>query len=59
MEFLRGSEIIAQEKTYVQDPYSLDAYLQVHGASKDALNMDKKKYSKQRLIWLLIILIYL
>jgi histidine ammonia-lyase len=34
---LHGSEIIEQEKTHVQDPYSFRCVPQVHGASKDAL----------------------
>jgi len=34
---LEGSQIIAQEKKHVQDPYSFRCIPQVHGASKDAL----------------------
>ena len=37
-EILEGSEIIAQEKVHVQDPYSFRCIPQVHGASKDAIN---------------------
>ena len=36
--FLEGSEIISQEKTHVQDPYSFRCIPQVHGASKDAID---------------------
>ncbi len=35
---LAGSEIAAQKKVQVQDPYSFRCVPQVHGASKDALN---------------------
>lgn len=35
---LTGSEIAAQKKVQVQDPYSFRCVPQVHGASKDALN---------------------
>jgi len=34
-EILQGSELIAIEKTQVQDPYSFRCIPQVHGASKD------------------------
>ena len=34
---LKGSEIIAQEKPHVQDPYSFRCIPQVHGAVKDAM----------------------
>lgn len=34
---LAGSEIIAQEKAHVQDPYSFRCIPQVHGASYDAI----------------------
>ncbi len=36
-QFLKGSEIIAQEKQHVQDPYSFRCMPQVHGASKDVI----------------------
>lgn len=36
-DFLEGSEIIAQDKIHVQDPYSFRCMPQVHGATKDAL----------------------
>ncbi len=35
---LAGSEIIAQEKAHVQDPYSFRCIPQVHGASHDAID---------------------
>ncbi|MBP5412016.1 MAG: histidine ammonia-lyase [Bacteroidales bacterium] len=38
MEFLKGSEIVQQEKRHVQDPYSFRCMPQVHGASKDAID---------------------
>ncbi len=41
-EFLIGSEILAQEKKHVQDPYSFRCMPQVHGASNDTLNFVKK-----------------
>lgn len=37
LEHLEGSEILAQEKVHVQDPYSIRCVPQVHGASKDAV----------------------
>lgn len=37
-ELLAGSEIVAQEKAHVQDPYSFRCIPQVHGASKDAID---------------------
>ncbi|MFI3299590.1 MAG: histidine ammonia-lyase [Rikenellaceae bacterium] len=37
-ELLSGSEIIAQKKVHVQDPYSFRCVPQVHGASKDTLD---------------------
>lgn len=36
-EMLDGSQIIAQPKKHVQDPYSFRCVPQVHGASKDAI----------------------
>ncbi len=41
-EFLIDSELIAQPKEHVQDPYSFRCMPQVHGASKDALNYVEK-----------------
>lgn len=37
-KILEGSEIIAQEKEHVQDPYSFRCIPQVHGAVKDAMH---------------------
>jgi histidine ammonia-lyase len=37
-KILKGSEIIAKEKTQVQDPYSFRCIPQVHGATKDTTN---------------------
>lgn len=37
-KLLEGSEIIAQAKKHVQDPYSFRCIPQVHGASKDSVN---------------------
>lgn len=37
LDHLVGSEILAQSKKHVQDPYSFRCVPQVHGASKDAL----------------------
>lgn len=36
-EILKGSEIVKQPKTHVQDPYSFRCIPQVHGASKDTI----------------------
>lgn len=36
-ELMRGSEIIAQKKLHVQDPYSFRCVPQVHGATKDTI----------------------
>lgn len=46
-EFLDGSEIIAQPKKHVQDPYSFRCIPQVHGASKDALDYVKKVFKTE------------
>jgi histidine ammonia-lyase len=37
-KFLQGSDLIAQGKKHVQDPYSFRCMPQVHGASLDAIN---------------------
>jgi histidine ammonia-lyase len=37
-EMLEGSELIANEKQHVQDPYSFRCIPQVHGASKDVID---------------------
>ena len=44
---LEGSEIIEQEKTHVQDPYSFRCMPQVHGASKDAIDYVKKVFKTE------------
>ncbi|MDR3218416.1 MAG: histidine ammonia-lyase [Dysgonamonadaceae bacterium] len=36
-KLLEGSELIAQEKEHIQDPYSFRCIPQVHGATKDAI----------------------
>ena len=41
-EFLQDSELIAQPKKHVQDPYSFRCMPQVHGASKDAIAYAEK-----------------
>ncbi|NJM26178.1 MAG: histidine ammonia-lyase [Bacteroidia bacterium] len=38
MSLLRGSELIAQAKKHVQDPYSFRCMPQVHGASADTID---------------------
>ncbi|TGD59750.1 histidine ammonia-lyase [Flavobacterium humi] len=43
-ELLEGSQIIAQPKKHVQDPYSFRCIPQVHGASKDAIDYAKKVF---------------
>lgn len=43
-EILEGSEIAAQLKEHVQDPYSFRCVPQVHGASKDALDHIEKVF---------------
>jgi histidine ammonia-lyase len=43
-ELLEGSEIIAQAKQHVQDPYSFRCIPQVHGASKDTIDYVKKVF---------------
>ena len=45
--FLEGSEIIAQKKLHVQDPYSFRCMPQVHGASKDAIDYVKKVFETE------------
>ncbi|WP_298394120.1 histidine ammonia-lyase [Flavobacterium sp.] len=46
-ELLDGSQIIAQEKVHVQDPYSFRCIPQVHGASKDAIDYAKKVFKTE------------
>lgn len=38
LELLKGSELAAQPKEHIQDPYSFRCIPQVHGASKDAVD---------------------
>lgn len=46
-ELLDGSQIIAQEKVHVQDPYSFRCIPQVHGASKDTIDYVKKVFKTE------------
>ena len=46
-ELLDGSEIIAKEKIYVQDPYSFRCIPQVHGASKDVINYATEIFERE------------
>ena len=46
-QFLENSEIIAQEKQHVQDPYSFRCIPQVHGASKDTIDYVKKVFKTE------------
>ena len=46
-ELLEDSEIIAQEKLHVQDPYSFRCIPQVHGASKDTIDYVKKVFKTE------------
>lgn len=46
-ELLAGSELIAQNKVNVQDPYSFRCIPQVHGASLDALNYVRSVVEKE------------
>lgn len=43
-DILEGSELIAQEKKHVQDPYSFRCIPQVHGASKDVFSFVEKTF---------------
>jgi len=43
-DFLEDSQIIAQPKVHVQDPYSFRCIPQVHGASKDTIDYVKKVF---------------
>ncbi|WP_299334188.1 histidine ammonia-lyase [uncultured Psychroserpens sp.] len=45
--FLEHSELIAQEKSHVQDPYSFRCIPQVHGASKDTLEFVHKVFKTE------------
>ncbi len=44
---LAGSELIAQEKKHVQDPYSFRCIPQVHGASKDVIRYVKTIFENE------------
>ncbi len=46
-EFLAESDIIKQQKSHVQDPYSFRCMPQVHGASKDAIDYAKKVFKTE------------
>jgi histidine ammonia-lyase len=46
-EFLDGSELIAQTKQHVQDPYSFRCMPQVHGATKDTLDFVHKTFKTE------------
>ncbi|MFK7050723.1 MULTISPECIES: histidine ammonia-lyase [Flavobacterium] len=46
-ELLEGSQIIAQPKKQVQDPYSFRCIPQVHGASKDTIDYVKKVFKTE------------
>ncbi|MBR9915080.1 MAG: histidine ammonia-lyase [Algicola sp.] len=46
-EFLEGSELIKQEKSHVQDPYSFRCIPQVHGATKDTLDFVHKVFKTE------------
>jgi histidine ammonia-lyase len=45
--YLKESDIIAQPKTQVQDPYSFRCIPQVHGASKDAMAYFSKVFLRE------------
>lgn len=46
-ELLEDSEIIAQPKKHVQDPYSFRCIPQVHGASKDTIDYVKRVFKTE------------
>jgi histidine ammonia-lyase len=46
-DLLEGSQIIAQPKQHVQDPYSFRCIPQVHGASKDTIDYVKKVFKTE------------
>lgn len=46
-DLLEDSQIIAQEKLHVQDPYSFRCIPQVHGASKDTIDYVKKVFKTE------------
>ena len=45
--YLKDSEILAQQKQQVQDPYSFRCIPQVHGASKDAVTYFSKTFLQE------------
>lgn len=47
LSLLEDSEIIAQPKAHVQDPYSFRCIPQVHGASKDTIDFVKKVFTTE------------
>jgi len=47
LELLEDSEITAQPKAHVQDPYSFRCIPQVHGATKDTLDFVKKVFTTE------------
>lgn len=47
LSILAGSEILAQRKTHVQDPYSFRCVPQVHGASKDVVEHVKAVFETE------------
>lgn len=46
-ELLENSQIVAQPKEHVQDPYSFRCIPQVHGASKDTIDYVKKVFKTE------------
>lgn len=46
-EFLENSEVIAQPKQHVQDPYSFRCIPQVHGATKDTIAFVEKTFQTE------------
>jgi histidine ammonia-lyase len=46
-ELLKGSEIMAEPKKHVQDPYSFRCIPQVHGATKDAIAHAKTIFERE------------
>ena len=46
-DLLESSEIIAQPKVHVQDPYSFRCIPQVHGASKDTIDYVKRVFKTE------------
>jgi len=46
-EHLQGSELIAQKKQHVQDPYSFRCIPQVHGATNDALTYVNQVFTQE------------